>query len=85
MYSPSFDREVITEIGFLYFECSISSRCACQNARMYCGVLAMFSTRTCRTRSVAWKVRMKRLARKETSFTVYERAVYQRAHGKICL
>ena len=53
MYSPSFDREIITAIGLRYREWSISSRCECQKARMYCGVCSMFSTRMCFTRSVA--------------------------------
>jgi hypothetical protein len=35
MYSPSLDRELMTEIGRRNFECSINSRCACQKERMY--------------------------------------------------
>jgi hypothetical protein len=53
MYSPSLDREVITAIGRRNFECSISSRWACQKAMMYCRTPARFSGRTWRTRSVA--------------------------------
>ena len=75
MYSPSFDFEIITLIGRRHFECSMSSKCECQNARMYCGVPVMFSTFTCRTRSVAWRVRMNSEAMNERSFTL-RRAVY---------
>jgi hypothetical protein len=36
LMSPSFEREEITMIGFRKRECSISSRCSCQNDMMYC-------------------------------------------------
>jgi hypothetical protein len=67
MYSPSLERELITVIGLRKRECSMSSMCACQNARMYCGVFSMFSARTWRTRRVAWSVRMKSDATNETN------------------
>lgn len=67
MISPSFDLEIITTIGFANRECSMSSSCECQKARMYCGVPVMFCARTCRTRSVAWSVRMNRAAIREST------------------
>ena len=78
MYSPSFEREVMTMIGRRKRECSISSRCACQKARMYCGTAVRFSGRTCSTRRVAWRARMNSAAMTEMSFTM-RRAVYRAA------
>lgn len=63
MISPSFEREVMTVIGSRYFECSISSRCACQNERMYCGVLSIRSACTCVALSEPFSSRMKIVAR----------------------
>ncbi|MEA2462450.1 MAG: hypothetical protein QOJ98_197 [Acidobacteriota bacterium] len=63
MISPSFDREVMTVIGSRYFECSISSRCACQKERMYWGVLSIRSGWTCVARSEPFSTRMKIVAR----------------------
>jgi len=40
------DREIMIDIGWRKRQCIMSSRWACQNARMYCGVFSMFSTRT---------------------------------------
>lgn len=59
MISPSFEREVMTVIGSRYFECSINSRWACQNDRMYCGVFSILSAWTCVARSEPLRTRMK--------------------------
>src|SRR5437762_1393707 len=50
---------MITLIGRRNFECSISSRCACQKVRMYCGSAVRFFARTWRTRKVAFRPRMR--------------------------
>ncbi len=63
MISPSFEREVMTVIGSRYFECSMSSRCACQKDRMYCGVFSILSGCTCVARSEPFSTRMKMVAR----------------------
>ncbi len=63
MISPSLEREVMTVIGSRYFECSISSRCACQNDSMYCGVLSIRSGCRCVALSEPFSTRMKMVER----------------------
>ncbi len=73
--SPSFDCEMMTEIGRRKRQCSIRSRCECQNAKMYCGDRSMFSARTCLTRNVACRPRMKSEPRNARNFMPSPRSV----------